>query len=515
MPMSEAFPIAAAHAVLLAGFFFLTAQPLLGILQQETYSGRSMWRWFYKKGNVLRKRYSLLTLALVLIAALLSLCFSFAGAEIARLVATAGCAGMCVLFAYSFRHALKVPFRYTNRAKRLSVCYVFFTAAILFGVDVGLYFAAEAIATPVARALLRAVPLSLAPLAFPAILAAANRAMKLYENPRNRRFLARAKKMLAESDCIKVGITGSFAKTSVKHFAAKMLSAKYRVIATPASFNTPIGIARCVAKGGLDCDIFLAEMGARQTGDIAELCDMVCPKYAVVTGICAQHLETFGSLATIVREKGVLAKRAEKVVLGATANSLAKEGALVEGREFSATDIVCTAEGTDFELHIGENQAHIHTPLLGRHAAEDIALAAALCVMLGMAFEDVVAAVPSLEPVPHRLEHIEVNAVHILDDSYNSNVMGARDAVETLKLFSGKKFVVTPGERRDRGDACGFGRRDPRGRDAHPLRSAGLSCRGRRRQETQNRAHAQKSAGGACRRDRPGRRRAFFERPSR
>ena len=445
MPTYETYLIVAAHAISFACMLLLTALPLLGILQQEGYSGRSTMRWFYKRGNILRRRYSLLTLALILVTALLPLCFSFAGVELSLLVATVGYAGICALFVYSFRFALKVPFKFTNRGRRLFAACFLLVAAIAFGLGMGMFFAAEAIGSRIAHALLRAVPPALLPLAMPALLVAANFCMKGYEVPHSRKFLKRAKGMLAESSCIKVGITGSFGKTSVKHFAKAILERKFRVIATPASFNTPLGIARCVSKGGLDCDIFLAEMGARQTGDIAELCDMVCPEYAVATGICAQHLETFGSIAAIAREKGVLARYAKRSVIGATASGLARENSLLEGRDFGADNIVCTPSGTQFTLHLGGEEIQVHTALLGRHAAEDIALAAALAFILGMTAEEIAAAIPAIQPVPHRLELWERNGLHILDDSYNSNVLGAHDAVETLKLFPGKKFVVTPG----------------------------------------------------------------------
>ncbi len=445
MPTYEIYLIVAAHAIAIACLLLPTALPLLGILQQEGYSGRSAMRWFYKKGNILRRRYSLLTLALILVTGILSLCFSFAGIELSLLVATVGYAGICALFIYSFRFALKVPFKFTNRGKRLYGCCFLLTAAIAFGLGMGLFFAADAIGTRIAHTLLRSMPPALLPLILPALLSAANFCLKGYEVPHSRKFLKRAKKMLGMSPCIKVGITGSFGKTSVKHFAKALLETKFKVLATPASFNTPLGIARCVPKEGLDCDIFLAEMGARQTGDIAELCDMVCPEYAVVTGICAQHLETFGSIAAIAREKGVLARYAKHSVIGSTASGLARENSLLEGRDFAAENIVCTTQGTDFDLVLGGEKKRLHTALLGRHAAEDIALAAALCFSLGMTAEEIAAAVPSIKPVPHRLELWEKNGLHILDDSYNSNVLGARDAVETLKLFEGKKFVVTPG----------------------------------------------------------------------
>ncbi len=445
MPDSEFFLIIAAYSVALGALLFFTAQPLFGILQQEGYSSRSLFKWFFKRGNILRKRYSILVLCLILVTALLALCFSFAGTEIALLCAALGYAGICVLFAYSFREALKVPFRFTTRAIRLSVCFLLLQIALLFGMETALRYAAEAIGTPLANVLLRSVPLSLAPFLFSFLLAASNGLMKLYENPHNRRFLVRAKRMLAESPCIKVGITGSFAKTSVKHFAAEILSQKFKVIATPASYNTPIGIARCVSKGGLDCEIFLAEMGARQTGDIAELCDMVCPEYAVVTGICAQHLETFGTLGAIVKEKGVLAKRAKHTVLGETAAMLQEDGMLIEGREFGAENVELSGEGTRFDLRLGKERVAVRTSVLGRHAAEDIALAAALAHLLGMSLQEIASAVSGLRPVPHRLEKIEANGLVILDDSYNSNVVGARNAVETLRLFEGKKYAVTPG----------------------------------------------------------------------
>lgn len=441
----EIFPIIAAYTVVFTGLFFLTAQPLLGILQQEGYGGSATVRWFFKRGNVLRCRYALLTLCLALVTALLALCFSFAGTEISNLVAAVGFTGVCVLFVYAFREAIKVPFRYTHRAVRLSVCFCLFLAAILFGMETGLYFAAEAIGSPVAHALLRAVPPAIIPYLFPFLAFVANAVMKVYETPRNRRFLRRAERMLAESTCVKVGITGSFAKTSVKHFAAQMLEGKFQVLATPASFNTPLGIARCVTKSGLGCEIFLAEMGARQVGDIAELCDMVCPDYAVVTGICPQHLETFGSLDAIVKEKGVLAARAKVAVLGETAAMLDREGALLEGRDFGAENVELSTGGASFDLVLGDARIPVKTSLMGRHAAEDLALAAALCCQLGMTAEEIAARIPHIKAVSHRLEKFERDGLVILDDSYNSNVLGAQNAVETLRLFSGKKYAVTPG----------------------------------------------------------------------
>ncbi len=432
----------AGYAALFAAMLVNCALPLFGILQQENYAGGDAVGWYVKKGNMLRCRYWLLALCLVLVTAFLGLSFSFLGIY-AEIIEAAGYAGVCALFLYAFRKALKVPVKATYRLIRLFICTYLLIFAALFGCGIGLFCLSEAIGKPWAEAL-RMAPAGLFPVLLVFFAAAANCIMKVYEIPRARHFIKRAKKTLEKSTCVKVGITGSFAKTSVKTYAARMLSAKFNVKATPASYNTPIGIAKFVNEEGLDCDIFLAEMGARHVGDIRELCDMVKPSVGVVTGVCAQHLETFRSFENIVREKGELARAAEKAVLGETAASM-RGDAFTEGRDFRAENIEICCDKTKFTLVIGENRAAVETNLLGRHAAGDVAIAAALCYTLGMDFGEITASIPLLTPVRHRLERSVSGGVIILDDSYNSNPAGAKNAVEVLKLSAGRKIVVTPG----------------------------------------------------------------------
>ncbi len=444
MLTTEVYLINAAYAIVFACMLVLCSLPMLGILQQEGYSCRAYLRWHYRRANMFLWRHAIFACSLLLLVTLSSICFSFAGPFYANLAGAVAFTATCALFVYAFGKALKVPLRRTRRLVRLAVCHFLLLFAIIFGCGIGFHCAAEAIGHDLAR-IFRLVPLAFLPLALPLLLVLANLVMKIYENPRNKNLIWRAKRKLAACDCVKVGITGSFAKTSVKRAAEEILSAKFRVIATPSSYNTPIGIARCINENGLDCDIFLAEMGARYEGDIAELCDLVHPAVGIVTGVCAQHLSTFGSLEKIRAEKGILAARAERTVLGESAAAFAKEGSLVEGRDFAAEDIALSTEGTRFTLRLDGKKFPVSTPILGRHAAEDIALAAALSLMLGMTAEEIADAVKNVSPVPHRLQKLTENGVNILDDSYNSNVLGARDAVETLGLFGGRKYVVTPG----------------------------------------------------------------------
>ena len=418
---------------------------LVALLQQSGYSGKRFFKWYFSRGNIHRKRISLLCLALILSTALFCLCFSFAGIWQANLISALPFFGFCALYLISEKkYALKVPLKKTARVVRLSVVSFLVNCIVVIGLAFGLSAAAIAI-DKTWFSLLCFVPLGLVFLILPLLLICANALDCVYEIPHNRAFVRRAKKVLDASGCIKVGITGSFGKTSVKHFAAHMLSQKYKVIVTPSSFNTPMGIARTVLENGLDCDIFLAEMGARHEGDVVELCELVHPKFGIVTGVCGQHIETFGSLEAIKREKAVLAQSAEQVVLGLTASDFPARNAMREGTDFHMRNLSCTKEGISFDLDIKDREISIHCALLGESAAEDVALAAVLCHLLGMTDEEISRAAASIEPVPHRLEKIEANGLIILDDSYNANIEGAKNAVKTLKLFDGRKIVVTPG----------------------------------------------------------------------
>ena len=439
------------------GFLFtLCSLRLLAVLQQEHYAGGAFLKWYFRLRNVERKKASVLSLAFALLSALFCVCFSFlegAVPELTLALALLPYVGLTAAYVVcERRYALKVPAVRTARYMRLAVLYAVVMMALCVGLVFGLaalagliVWADESLARHMLQCFVVAVPPAVFPMVAPLVLAFVNLVIKAYEIPHTNRFVRRAKAALAASPCIKVGITGSFGKTSVKHFAAVLLAKKYRVFATPASYNTPVGIAKAVNERGLDCDIFLAEMGARRTGDIAALCDMVSPSVGVVTGVSCQHLQTFGTPEAIVREKSVLAARVKTCVLGRSAADMPTEHALAMGRDFDAEQVELSPEGTRFLLRLPEGELPVCVPVLGRHAAEDIAMAAMLCAALGMTLPEIAAGIADIAPVPHRLQRIDADGLTVLDDAYNCNVEGARCAVEVLKLAPGKKAVVTPG----------------------------------------------------------------------
>jgi len=260
---------------------------------------------------------------------------------------------------------------------------------------------------------------------------------------------------------IRIGITGSFGKTSTKVYLAKFLEKKYKVCSTPSSYNTPMGISKVVLND-LDAgdEVFIAEMGAKKVGEIKELCDMVLPQAGIITAVGEQHIESFKSLDNIVKTKSELFENLpeDAYCIFNVANENVKNMYEVcklknkiatgeEGTTLWAKNIVATREGLEFTLCYKNKEYLTHTTILGEHNVQNILASAGLALKLGITIKQVLEVIPALKPAEHRLELKTLdNDIIIIDDSFNSNIQGTAVALETLKLFEeNRKIVVTPG----------------------------------------------------------------------
>src|SRR3989344_5170861 len=115
-----------------------------------------------------------------------------------------------------------------------------------------------------------------------------------------------ARQMVKNSKTVFIGITGSYGKTSTKEFLAEILSQKYITDKTEKNYNSDIGVSLSILKNlKPDSQYFIAELGAYKKGEIKKICDIIQPKYGILTGIGNQHLHLFGS------QKNLLAAKAE------------------------------------------------------------------------------------------------------------------------------------------------------------------------------------------------------------
>ena len=269
------------------------------------------------------------------------------------------------------------------------------------------------------------------------------------------------KELKKHKNLLKIGITGSYGKTSTKVYLQKFLERKYKVCASPSSFNTPMGISRVVFENlKEDDEVLIAEMGAKRVGEIKELCDMVEIDAGIITAVGEQHIETFKSLDNIIKTKSELFESLKDdaycVFNVANQNTktmyenckLKNKVAVAEKDTYLfAKDIVATCDGLEFVLCFDGKEYDTHTEILGEHNIQNILSAAALALKLGIKIEDILEIIPTLKPAEHRLELKQLeNDILIIDDSFNSNIQGTAVALETLKLFeNNRKIIVTPG----------------------------------------------------------------------
>ena len=274
-----------------------------------------------------------------------------------------------------------------------------------------------------------------------------------------RHYLNDAKRMLASHPkLLKIGITGSYGKTSVKYYLATLLKGHFNVLMTPESYNTPMGITKTI-RGELRAthEIFVCEMGAEKVGEIKADCDLVNPSIGVITAIGEQHLVTFGSqenilktkleLADAVRGKGMVYLNGDNEILRANQPDQERElYGLRTDNDTYAYDIVVTMTGTTFCLsHRGNQITGLVTPLIGEHNIQNVAGAAAVALDLGVTEAELRTQLKKLAPAPHRLAMSRQSGVTIIDDAYNSNPAGAKAALDTLARFDAMKVLITPG----------------------------------------------------------------------
>lgn len=258
-------------------------------------------------------------------------------------------------------------------------------------------------------------------------------------------------------DLTVIGITGSYGKTSTKNFLHALLSVQYNVLMTPESYNTTMGVVRTIRERMRPShQVFIAEMGAKSNGDIKEICDLVSPKYGIITSVGEQHLETFKTIDNIIATKFELADSLPAngglFACGDNEhiqNRLKEKGPLcptvlygLENGKVRITDLQVSLAGSTFTVMIDKEQQTFTTKLLGAHNIQNLAGCIAVAYYLGIPLSEMVYAVRMLKPVEHRLQLLPNGYI---DDAYNSNPAGFRGALDVLKQFDAQRVLVTPG----------------------------------------------------------------------
>jgi len=260
-------------------------------------------------------------------------------------------------------------------------------------------------------------------------------------------FKKEAQKKLQSMPNLKiVAITASYGKTSIKNFLHQILSQKFTAYMTPRSVNTLGGLMKDVNDNLPDnTEIYIAEAGARERGDIDEIARFLEHDYAIVGNIGPQHIEYFKTLENIRNTKMEIlnSPKLKKAFVHESACVKPNDQVVLFGNNIK--NIEATLDGITFDLETEGKTEHFKAPLLGAFNAVNITAAILVAKELGMEMEQIRQAVAKLQPVEHRLQKIEAGGKLIIDDSFNGNLEGMSASYELVKSYPGRKILITPG----------------------------------------------------------------------
>ena len=423
-----------------------TSLPMLKIIQLSGYKARGVVAWWKGSAYDLLIRYASFMVFGFITMIIFIACFSsfpYVGHCAVALYDL-----LAVVFIVSAGKSKSNDVKYTGRLIRLIVVNMAFMLVLAAGVAWATYASVYCQTLTAALAML-----------VPFVTIAANWITTPFEKLNNKKYVRRAKAKLAQKKPIVIGITGSFGKTTAKNLLKNMLLSKYTVLATPGNYNTPMVICKTVNNDLGDETYFIAEMGARYKGDIKELCDIASPKYGIITAVGDMHLETMGSRENVANVKYELANALPEggllVLNGYNADCkelskrdcACKKTVCGEQGEVCYKDLKMDGNGTGFTLVINGTEYPTTCKLLGAHIPELVCACAAVALQCGVSEGDIVNAVQAAKPVEHRLQLIPSAdpSVTVIDDAYNSNPIGAKNALDVLSCFDGKKIIITPG----------------------------------------------------------------------
>jgi UDP-N-acetylmuramoyl-tripeptide--D-alanyl-D-alanine ligase len=278
----------------------------------------------------------------------------------------------------------------------------------------------------------------------------------LFQKPYEIIIAQKLKQKVGNHKAIKIAISGSYGKTTMREILRTVISAEKKVAAPGGSINTLLGINGFVKSLDGDEDVVIFELGEHYPGDIRKLCEIIRPDIGVITGINEAHLQRFKSIENTVATIYEISEFLEDMPL-----YINGDDGLVMSRSNKAFTTFNTAgcnlvevnsassnlEGTVINFSFNDETIKVKSKLLGLHLVGVLSAAADIALLIGMKSENIKKGLEQTEPFPRRLERKDLpSGVIVLDDSYNGNPTGVKAVLDFLEDIKGHKiFYVTSG----------------------------------------------------------------------
>ena len=292
-----------------------------------------------------------------------------------------------------------------------------------------------------------------------------------------------------------IAITGSVGKTSTKNAIFEVLKVHYgeNVRKSHGNLNNETGVplailgikkspsnpfgwvsvlisAKLKSLFGNKVSILVLEYAADKPGDLEYLTSFAKPQIAVITGIGPAHLEAFGEMENVVKEKtSILSSLTEDGL--AIINYDDKNLKNIDEESFNLIKYAINAEAditakniftdienyrpiTKFQVVSNKNKFQAELSTLGRSANIYSALAAcAVGENMGLTKDEIIEGLQNIRSESHRMEVLAgIKGSIIIDDSYNANPLSMRSALDTLEHLSAKRKIAVLGDMREIGN---------------------------------------------------------------
>lgn len=260
-----------------------------------------------------------------------------------------------------------------------------------------------------------------------------------------------------------IAITGSCGKTTVKGMLRSVLSLAGKIHATHANFNNHIGVPLTIFSCPDDANFMVVEAGTSTPGEIGYLTELIDPDIAAVINVHPAHIQGFGSLDAIAKEKSMIYTHGARKAVMVVNNSLTKYATVLtkcENRDVIlfgntnadapmpvstsaqvyAANLVSNENGNaQFDLNLGEHSYLVTLGVPGMHQVENALAAAACASAVGIAAEKIAEGLCNFDGEKGRMQAINFRKGLLIDDSYNANPASMRAAID---LLAQKKLSV-------------------------------------------------------------------------
>lgn len=352
-----------------------------------------------------------------------------------------------IYITYKFKETLKneVHLKYTNRIKRLYlILFVLYFCLILCFYNASLFI----IGILFLMSSNKIIILLASIIAYP------------IEWGIQKYYIEDAKGILKQNkDIIKVGIVGSYGKTSTKNILYLLLSTKYYCLKSKGSYNNMMGNTLTIRKELKRVhELFLCEMGSDHLYEIKKLMHFIEPQYVVITSIGDQHIKTFKTQENIIQEKTsplLYLRKVDVAFLNLDNKYIYANKDKGECRkitfgknlesDYCVQEINVYEWGSSFKIFHKEEEVELKTTLLGYYNIMNIVGSVAVAHFLGVSFKEIQKYVENLKPIEHRLQSIKKNHYTLIDNAYNSNSLSFNNSLSILKKIEKYTIFVTPG----------------------------------------------------------------------